>query len=139
VQGGGELILTGANTYFGDTIINESTLSISSSYLADAADVALIGDAILDLVFAGADTIDELLLDGVAQAAGSWGAIGSGATNEDARFTGSGRLMVTTGGSGAGVLSGSSIAVPEPPAFNSAVFVVAICFGFGRFSKGRLG
>ena len=132
VQGGGELILTGANTYTGGTVVDESTLSISSAYLADAADVALSANAILDLAFAGTDTINSLLFGGVAQATGTWGAIGSGATHEDARFTGIGLLLVNTSGSGAALLGDSATAVPEPSAFASVILAVAACFGFGR-------
>jgi autotransporter-associated beta strand protein len=134
VQGGGELILTGANTYVGDTVVDASSLSISSPYLADAADVALLGGAILDLAFADTDTIDQLLFDGAPQAAGTWGAIGSGATHEDSRFTGSGLLMVSTSGAGGGSLGS---AVPEPGTAIGAVLMFGTLLGFGRPSHSQ--
>lgn len=127
VQGGGELILAGANTYTGDTVIDGSTLSVAIASLADAADVAMLGDAVLDLAFGGTDTIDQLLFDGAAQASGTWGALGSGADNEDARFTGSGLLMVSTG---PGALAGFT-AVPEPSTAIGALVLAGSLVGFG--------
>lgn len=126
VQGGGELILVGANTYTGDTVIDDSILSLAIASLADVADVAMIGDAVLDLAFGGTDTIDQLLFDGAAQSSGTWGAIGSGADNEDARFTGSGLLMVSTG---LGALTGLST-VPEPSTAAGAIMILIATAGF---------
>lgn len=127
VQGGGELILNGANTYVGDTIIDGSTLSIAIASLADGADVELLGDATLDLSFGGTDTVDQLLFDGVAQATGTWGAFGSGADFEDARITGSGLLMVTTAASSLA----SVTAVPEPSTAIGAIALAVSLLGFG--------
>nr|WP_261360805.1 hypothetical protein [Aeoliella straminimaris] len=127
VQGGGELILNGANTYVGDTIIDGSTLSIAIASLADGADVELLGDAILDLSFGGTDTVDQLLFDGVAQATGTWGALGSGADFEDARITGSGLLMVTTAANSLA----SVTAVPEPSTAIGAIVLAVSLVGFG--------
>lgn len=95
VVGGGSLSLTGANSYVGDTVVEGSTLNISSAYLEDAASVRLSSSAVMDLNFAGTDTIRQLFFDGSAQAAGTWGAIGSGADHESSHFTGSGLLQVT--------------------------------------------
>ena len=100
--GDGILALTGANDYFGDTMVDEGTLSIGSAYLSDTADVYVDGDALLDLAFTGTDTVDELFLDGAAAFMGTWGAIGSAADHTSSLITGTGLLDVTTG------------AVPEP-------------------------
>ena len=51
--------------------------------------------AYLNLGTYASSTADTLWFDGVAQAAGVWGPVGSGAAHESARFTGtSGRLTV---------------------------------------------
>lgn len=100
-EGSGTLTLSGASiSYGGDTSVALGTLSISSAYLADAADVYMTTGALFNLNFAGTDTIDQFYIDNVSQAGGTWGAIGSGATNETALITGTGMLNVA--------------AVPEP-------------------------
>jgi len=82
-KGAGTLTLTGANTYSGDTIVNEGTLSLAAAYLADMADVKLAATgAVLNLNTGATDTIHAFVIGGVAQAIGEWGALGSGATHE---------------------------------------------------------
>jgi hypothetical protein len=71
-------------------------LSITNPYLEDDADVYLIAGSVLNLNHAATDTIRTFYIDGVAQAIGTWGAIGSSATNQLALITGSGLLNVTT-------------------------------------------
>ena len=95
----GSLALTGAKSYTGDTRVLDGTLSIDTDFLADAADVYLTSTAILDLNFgslATIDTIDSLFINGVSQATGTWGRVGSGAMFESALFTGDGLLLVST-------------------------------------------
>jgi autotransporter-associated beta strand protein len=95
--GSGKLSLTAANTYTGDTRINNATLSITNPYLADVADVYMTTGGIFDLSFSGNDTIRSLYFDGVAQPVGTYGATGSSATNiNDTFFTGTGVLNVTS-------------------------------------------
>jgi autotransporter-associated beta strand protein len=95
--GSGKWIATGANTYTGTTSVAEGILSITNAFLANTADVRMSGLGVLDLNFVGSDVIDELFLDGVGQASGTWGAIGNaGATFQSAHFTGTGILQVTT-------------------------------------------
>ncbi|MCA9234775.1 MAG: autotransporter-associated beta strand repeat-containing protein [Planctomycetales bacterium] len=97
--GTGSLALTGAKSYTGDTRVLDGTLSIDTDFLADAADVYLTSTAILDLNFgslATIDTIDSLFINGVSQATGTWGRVGSGAMFESALFTGDGLLLVST-------------------------------------------
>ena len=94
--GTGTLTLSGANTYTGDTRVEGGTLSITSGYLADAADVYLTSGAIFDLNFTGTDTIESLYFDGLSQVVGTWGSLASSATYKSALFTGLGILDVTT-------------------------------------------
>ncbi|MEO7098306.1 MAG: autotransporter-associated beta strand repeat-containing protein [Luteolibacter sp.] len=98
-SGAGTMTMTGVNAYTGDTIITGGTLSISNANLADAADVRITTGAKLNLTFSAGtpDTIDELYIDGVQQAVGTWGAIGSGAAHTTSLITGTGMLNVTTG------------------------------------------
>ncbi len=95
-SGTSTVTLTGNNTYSGDTTVDEGTLSITNAFLEDTADVYLTTGAIFDLAFGGTDTIDSLFIDDISQATGTWGAIGSGAANESALFTGTGMLLVST-------------------------------------------
>lgn len=95
-SGTSTVVLAGSNAYEGDTIVEGGTLTITSAYLEESADVYLTTGAVFDLDFAGIDSIDELFFDGVSQAIGTWGSIGSGADNESAFFNGTGLLLVST-------------------------------------------
>ncbi|HEX4412207.1 MAG TPA: autotransporter-associated beta strand repeat-containing protein [Lacipirellulaceae bacterium] len=95
--GSGTLLLTSLNTYTGNTVVQAGKLSLSTASLADAADVYVSNGALLDLNFSGqADVINSLLLNGVMQRIGIWGAVGSGAQYTSTLLTGTGRLQVTT-------------------------------------------
>lgn len=96
-RGAGTLALSGANSYAGDTIVEAGRLRIANPFLANGADVYLQEGATLDLNFSGnSDVIDSLFFDGISQAAGVWGAIGSGAQYTSPLLTGTGLLQVTT-------------------------------------------
>jgi len=72
-----------------------SVLSLSNPILPDAKDVYLSATrTALDLNFAATDTIRSLYIDGVAQATGTWGKVGSGAAHVSALITGNGLLNV---------------------------------------------
>ena len=86
-----------AATYSGDTQVQDGVLSIAQAYLANGADVRVIGDGKLNLGFSGSDTVRAFYIDDQLQYAGVWGAIGSGAQYQTAAITGSGTLTVTTG------------------------------------------
>jgi autotransporter-associated beta strand protein len=121
-KGGGALTLTRANSYTGDTTIDQGTLSIQNAYLADTASVFVANGATLDLNFAGTDTIEELWLNGAPMAIGEWGSTASGAANvNDVFFTGSGTLTVT--------------AVPEPSTLCLAACGLLGLVGCGRRRK----
>ena len=98
-KGSGKLTLTANNSYTGDTSVEAGVLSITTAYLADAADVYLTTGAVLDLAFSGTDTIDQLFIDGVGQLSGTWGPTDSGADHESDLLWGNGLLYVTTAGS----------------------------------------
>jgi autotransporter-associated beta strand protein len=94
--------LTGVNAYAGNTIVEAGTLSINNAYLADLSDVLLTTGSIFNLNFSGAsDTIDELFIDGVAKAPGTWGGPDSAATNINSLFSGTGTILVSNGPVGA--------------------------------------
>jgi autotransporter-associated beta strand protein len=96
----GTLILSNpGNSYAGDTTIQGGggTLSFSHPVLADAADVYLATGTFLNLNFMDTDSIGSFFIDGVAQAVGTYGALGNGVTDfEIGLITGTGILDVTT-------------------------------------------
>ncbi|HMP07858.1 MAG TPA: autotransporter-associated beta strand repeat-containing protein [Lacipirellulaceae bacterium] len=94
--GPGTLALTVAGSYTGDTIVDAGTLRLGTASLANSADVRLSSGALLDLNFAGTDVIRSLYIDGESQAAGIWGAVGSGAEFTSSLLAGTGLLNVTT-------------------------------------------
>jgi autotransporter-associated beta strand protein len=102
-EGAGTLTLSGTPSYSGDTTVRDGILQLQNVFLSDAADIFLETGGIMALNFVGTDTIDQLLFDGAFQNLGTWGAIGSGADNESAFFTGTGLVEVT--------------AVPEPSTY----------------------
>jgi autotransporter-associated beta strand protein len=95
--GSGTLTLSGTKTYTGFTRVFEGTLTTTSaSVLADVTDVALNTGATLNLNFAGTDVVDALFIDGVSQATGTWGAVGSAATHQHPLFSGTGLISVSS-------------------------------------------
>lgn len=94
--GSGTFTMSGANTYAGDTRVEGGVLSTSTLSLADAADVYLSTGSTFNLNFAGTDVIDSLFINGVSQAIGTWGGVGSGAANISPLLTGTGLLQVST-------------------------------------------
>ncbi len=115
--GTGTLTLTGTNTFTGNTTISAGTLTLGSSaasatFLADASSLYLTSGSLLNLSFTSnsvMESITGLFIDGQQQLAGTWGAVGSGATFENALITGTGLLNVTAS------------AIPEPATY-AAIF-----------------
>ncbi|MEY3897308.1 MAG: hypothetical protein RLZZ214_2829 [Verrucomicrobiota bacterium] len=93
----GSWLLSGNNTYTGNTTVSGGTLSLANPYLADTASVSVSGGAALNLAFAGTDTISKLLFDGIEQYQGTWGSQASSAAHKTAAITGTGLLNVTAG------------------------------------------
>ncbi|MCW1921485.1 autotransporter-associated beta strand repeat-containing protein [Luteolibacter arcticus] len=95
-QGGGTLTLSGTYSYSGNTTVSAGTLSLGTGTLSDTGivDVSATGSAVLNLNFAGTDTVAGFSIDGVAQATGTWGSLASSATHKTARITGTGILNV---------------------------------------------
>ena len=93
--GAGTLALNGANNYPGNTTIQAGTLRLGTATLADFSDIYLSTGGLLDLSFSGAaDNVHGLFFDGAPQAAGVWGAVGSGAQFTSPFLTGTGLLSV---------------------------------------------
>ena len=83
---GGPLYLSGINTYSGDTTVNGGTLLVNGSAIKDTNKLVIGGGKV---AATGTETVNTLFFGAVQQAAGTWGATGSGATNiDDVRFSG---------------------------------------------------
>lgn len=93
-SGGGILAITGTYSYSGGTTVTGGTLTLDSGTLSDTGIVDVSTGAVLNLNFAGTDTVDEFSIDGTPQGDGTFGAIGSGADTETALITGTGILLV---------------------------------------------
>jgi hypothetical protein len=98
--------------YGGTLTLQDGALN---NYIHDSALVTLNPDTLVDtttriakinLNFSGTDVVGGLTINGVAQAAGTYGATGSGATNiDDAHFLGTGVLSVVVPEPGVGMLA----------------------------------
>jgi autotransporter-associated beta strand protein len=95
--GPGTTTLTGANEYAGETAVSAGTLSLPAPSLSDTAAVRLSTGATLNLSHSSTDAIDKLYINGVLHAAGTWGAIGSGAAHQTSLITGPGLLNALQG------------------------------------------
>ena len=93
--GTGTLTLPTANTYTGDTTVSGGTLSLATASLAATSAVNLSTGSVLNLNFTGTNHITTLLLNGLAQAPGTWGSLTSSATNKTSLITGPGLLNIT--------------------------------------------
>jgi glucosylceramidase len=92
--GAGRWTLTGSNTYTGTTTVQAGELVLKTATLPDSAAVTLAAGGSLSLDFPGTDIIGSLVINGVTQAAGTWGSLASGAPNRSAFITGPGTLTV---------------------------------------------
>ena len=92
---GGTLILSGANTYTGDTIINAGTLQINAPYTASASGVTIATGATLNLNFSGTQTVRQLNIGATRLANGVYKAVGGAASGTElTQITGTGTLTV---------------------------------------------
>ena len=92
--GTGNLSLTGSNTYTGTTTVNAGVLAVDGDSLNNATDLVINGGVV---AVTGTEVVNKLFFGTTQQAAGTWGASGSGATNIDnTRFSGTGVVSVTS-------------------------------------------
>jgi autotransporter-associated beta strand protein len=112
-DGAGTTTLGGTNTYSGDTIVKEGVLVIDGDSLLDDGTLVVDGGKV---EVTNNETVTELLFGAVSQAAGTYGATGSGATNiDDNRFQGTGIVTVTGAGYGSWI-TGFGLSVPDQSA-----------------------
>lgn len=98
-EGAGTLTLGGTNTYTGTTTINAGKIVVDGDSIADAGAVAINGTGAMEV--SGVEVVNSLSFGGVPQASGTWGSSDSAAVHIDnARFSGTGVLSVTTGPAG---------------------------------------
>jgi len=95
--GAGTLELTGANTYEGDTTVEEGVLSITQPSLPAGGNVYVTNSGVLNLDFVGTNTINIFYTNGVTATGGIWGPDGSDAPHTSENLTGTGRLNVLYG------------------------------------------
>ncbi len=92
--GAGILTFTGANTYTGLTKVAGGTLALSHAGSLGGGAMDITAGATVALNFTGTRRISALTFGVTPQAAGTYGAVGSGATNTSSNFTGTGTLTV---------------------------------------------
>ena len=92
--GAGKWTLKGNNTYTGTTTVQAGELVLETATLPDSAAVTLNTGGTLNLGFSGTDIIGSLVINGVTQAAGTWGSLASSAPNRSALITGPGTLAI---------------------------------------------
>jgi autotransporter-associated beta strand protein len=94
--GTGTLTLSGANTYSGHTTVSNGTLEVTTAAtLPNASTVVIASPGVLNLNFTGTNYVRGLVINGVAQSGGTYGASGSGAgTIDNTHFAGTGVLWV---------------------------------------------
>ena len=93
--GSGTWTLTGTNAYAGDTTVNGGVLAVDGDAIPNAGKLVVNGGKVDPT---GVEVVDTLFFGAVQQAAGTWGSSASSATNkDDAHFSGTGVVSVTTG------------------------------------------
>lgn len=119
--GDGTLVLSGANTYTGNTSIYGGTLEMSSPTLGDSAVLYLYADwgAVLNLSHTDTDVVDSLVHNDVQLAAGLYRAAdengGSGDGTVLVGLKGAGKLQVTNGPPSAGYADWATANVGDEP------------------------
>jgi autotransporter-associated beta strand protein len=96
-SGNNIVILSGNNTYSGETHVVTGELKLTgSARIPNASTVRIDSGAVLHLDFAGTDTVGDLYLPGDPnpKADGTYGSFTSTATNQSADFLGDGILQV---------------------------------------------
>jgi autotransporter-associated beta strand protein len=94
--GSGSLNLTGANTYTGDTTVNNGILALDGAAIPDTNKLSINSGGAVGIT--GNETVSTLFIEGVEMAEGTYGATDSGAAHiDDTHFTGTGVLTVGAG------------------------------------------
>lgn len=146
-SGIGTLILSGANTYSGGTILSvgmlianadgalgtgnvsltATTLTLTlqngviNNYISDTKSLSFITGDFINLNYTGlADTVGMLVVNGVTQTPGIYGSAVSGAPNVLAQFTGTGTILVL---------------IPEPSTWAMIIFGMGLLIGTQRFRR----
>lgn len=95
-NGSGTLALTGTNTYSGDTTVTAGILAVNGSSIKDTDKLIITGGKVQS---SGTEVVDTLFFGASQQAAGTWGATGSGAAHiDDTRFTGTAGVVSVANG-----------------------------------------
>jgi len=98
--GTGTLVLAGANTYSGDTTVTGGILAVNGSSIKDTNKLIISGGKVQ---LTGTEVVGTLFFGTAQQAAGTWGATGSGATHiDDTRFTGTAGVVSVANGPAGG-------------------------------------
>lgn len=92
--GSGTQILSGPNSYSGNTTISAGRLTLTSAFIADSSAVAIANGAKLALNFSGSDTIATLTLGGTQVPVGTYNV---SHPTYGSFFSGTGSLIVTSG------------------------------------------
>ena len=86
---------SGTLNYTGETVITSGNMRLSGpARLPDSSTVRITTGAVLNLDFAGTDTVAALYLNGASMPPGTYGSVDSTATNKSADFLGAGILDV---------------------------------------------
>ena len=88
-SGPGSLTTTGSNSYSGDTVVTGGSLTVVGPNLSDESSVSIADGAMLNLDFAGQDTIAGLSVGGTTLGAGTYDAV-----SHPLFIGGSGQLLV---------------------------------------------
>jgi fibronectin-binding autotransporter adhesin len=90
-NGAGTLILSGTNTYKGNTIVNAGTLQLNVACLSSTASVSISNGAALNLTFTSTNVVGAIVTNGVAVSPGVYSS-----NTLPGLITGSGSLKVLT-------------------------------------------